>query len=76
MYAAQAFIQWKGTDVCCDFECTCGNYGHIDTEFMYYVRCAECGTLWESPTELLFKEADDDDATCVVTLPVNTDEGE
>lgn len=41
------FIQWKGTDVCADIHCSCGEHGHIDDDFMYYVRCPKCGTTFE-----------------------------
>jgi hypothetical protein len=38
-----AWIQWKGTNVCMDVHCSCGESGHIDAEFAYYYRCAHCG---------------------------------
>ena len=41
-----AWIQWKGTDVCMDVRCSCGNHGHVDADFAYYVRCSHCGKLW------------------------------
>ena len=44
-----AFIQWKGTDVCMDFYCSCGGYGHIDGMFVYYIKCADCGQVYASP---------------------------
>ena len=59
---AQAFIQWKGTVVCCDFECSCGHYQHIDAEGMYYVKCSECGRFWESPSFVLLREVEPDAA--------------
>lgn len=39
-------IQWKGTDVCLDVRCSCGEYTHVDAEFAYYIRCGACGKLW------------------------------
>lgn len=36
------FIQWKGTDVCMDFHCTCGLHMHFDCEFLYFVECGQC----------------------------------
>jgi len=51
-----AFVQWKGTDICCDFTCTCGLTAHLDEEFMYYVRCSSCGAIWESPSSIPFKQ--------------------
>jgi hypothetical protein len=47
-----AFIQWKGTDVCMDFYCSCGGYGHIDGMFAYYVKCADCGQVYASPAHI------------------------
>jgi hypothetical protein len=41
-----AWIQWKGTNVCMDVHCSCGNLGHVDDDFAYYVRCSNCGKLW------------------------------
>ncbi len=36
---AGGWIQWKGTDVCIDLHCVCGNNGHVDGDFMYEVQC-------------------------------------
>lgn len=46
------WVQWKGTNVCCDFHCTCGARGHIDAEFMYFVQCPECQQLFEVGTHI------------------------
>ena len=35
-------IQWKGTDVCMDFDCECGEFFHVDGFFAYSVECPEC----------------------------------
>lgn len=40
------WIQWKGTDVCMDVHCVCGNLGHIDAEFAYTVKCSACGRCY------------------------------
>lgn len=37
-----AWIQWKGTDVCMDIRCPCGELSHIDADFTYYVECPGC----------------------------------
>lgn len=47
-----AFVQWKGTDVCMDFHCECGEHNHFDGYFAYVVKCAKCGQEWEMPTRL------------------------
>lgn len=36
------WIQWKGTNVCMDVYCSCGEAGHVDAEFFYHYRC-KCG---------------------------------
>ena len=40
------FIQWKGTDVCMDFQCECGHHNHYDDYFAYVIKCSECGSLY------------------------------
>lgn len=40
-------IQWKGTDVCIDFDCPCGAHGHFDGYFAYSIRCKGCGKVYE-----------------------------
>ena len=37
------WIQWQGTTVCVDLNCTCGCSFHYDGDFMYYVKCPKCG---------------------------------
>lgn len=44
---SHCFIQWKGTDVCADVHCSCGNADHVDREFFYYWGCAKCGQVYE-----------------------------
>jgi len=41
------FIQYKGTDVCMDVYCTCGNHGHFDGDFFYFWECSKCGRKYE-----------------------------
>ena len=40
------FIQWKGTDVCMDVYCKCGNQSHIDGYCAYYIKCLNCNTIY------------------------------
>ncbi len=40
------WIQWKGTDVCMDVHCKCGELTHIDGDFVYSVKCPACGTSY------------------------------
>ena len=41
----RGWIQWKGTMVCMDVHCSCGEHGHVDADFAYFYRC-RCGKLW------------------------------
>lgn len=46
-------IQWKGTDVCMDFNCPeCKGYSHIDGFFANYIRCLHCKAVYQMPTDL------------------------
>lgn len=55
-----AFIQWKGTDVCMDFYCECGEHNHFDGLFAYVVACAKCGQEWEMPSNIYPRKRCDD----------------
>jgi hypothetical protein len=44
-----AFIQWKGTDVCLDFYCPCGQQSHYDGDFAYAVQCPVCDREFAMP---------------------------
>lgn len=54
-----AFIQWKGTDVCMDFYCDCGAHCHFDGYFAYAVKCPHCETIWQMPSHLFPRKADE-----------------
>lgn len=55
---ATVFLQWKGTDACFDFTCSCGNSGHIDADFAYYIECGSCGQIWRMPCDLIATPVD------------------
>ena len=40
------WIQWKGTDVCMDVHCKCGEHTHVDARFVYHIKCPHCGTVY------------------------------
>ena len=42
-----AWIQWKGTDVCMDVHCACGEQVHLDGYFAYHIKCGACGQVYE-----------------------------
>lgn len=50
----RGWIQWKGTDICMDVYCACGESSHVDAEFVYFVRCPHCKAVyWVSPHVVL-----------------------
>lgn len=54
------FIQWKGTDVCMDFRCPCGHWGHIHGDFAYFYRCI-CGKVYELGYQVRTREVSEQD---------------
>jgi hypothetical protein len=46
---ARIFVQWKGTDVCLDFDCVCSYHAHFHGDFAYSLRCVQCGRIYEMP---------------------------
>lgn len=40
------WIQWKGTNVCMDVWCECGQLTHVDADFCYFIECGHCGRKW------------------------------
>jgi len=36
------WVQWKGTDVCIDIHCDCGEMSHYDGDFMCAIQCPYC----------------------------------
>jgi hypothetical protein len=45
----EVFLQWKGTDACLDFYCTCGRQWHFDGYFANELTCGHCGQTWKLP---------------------------
>lgn len=54
--APEAYVQWKGTDVCMDVFCTCGAQAHFDGYFAYAVQCPSCDVVWSLPNTLALTE--------------------
>lgn len=42
------WVQWKGTGVCMDLHCVCGEMSHLDADFAYYVQCPACDRVYMS----------------------------
>jgi len=56
------WVQWKGTDVCADIYCVCGHHGHVDGDFVYSVRCPECGRIYALNGHIELVEATPEEA--------------
>jgi hypothetical protein len=65
------FMQWKGTDLCADFHCTCGAHGHVHGDFVYGIRCSSCAAVFIMPHTLALAlgEPDSDIVRDVDTVP-------
>ena len=64
------FIQWKGTDVCMDFHCSCqegdGYSSHFDGYFAYAVKCPKCGAVYELGSSVEIRRVEGTDYPTVV----------
>lgn len=73
----RVYIQYKGTDICMDFHCECGNDTHFDGDFTYAVRCPYCKGVYELSsyinTRKLTPEEEAKNKGVVVDLPPNLD---
>jgi hypothetical protein len=67
--APNGWIQWKGTNVCMDVYCVCGNHGHIDADFAYNVKCMACGRVYACDGHIKLVELTPEEAAqekCIV----------
>ncbi len=62
------WIQWKGTNVCIDLHCSCGEHLHYDGDFLYYFLCPHCDKLWEMGTHIPIYEVAADKRSEVLAL--------
>lgn len=61
MARPKIFIQWKGTEVCCDLYCICGNQFHLDTEFMYAIEYPHCHRKFEVSAMIEMRELSEEE---------------
>lgn len=54
----KTFIQWKGTDICLDWYCDCGELNHEDGDFCYEVECPKCGAVYALGTKISLRKLD------------------
>ena len=65
------FIQWKGTDICMDMWCDCGQQNHYDGYFAYAVKCSGCGQVYELATEIEMKKVEESDFNTLKSIESN-----
>jgi hypothetical protein len=56
------WIQWKGTEVCMDIHCVCGNFGHFDGDFFYTYECPSCHRKYAVGANIKFIPLTDEQA--------------
>lgn len=61
------WIQWKGTDVCMDVHCKCGQIVHVDGDFAYNVRCPYCKTIYMCNPHIELIELTEEEPEMLVT---------
>lgn len=68
------WVQWKGTNVCCDIHCSCGCDGHFDGDFFYTFQCPNCLQYWEVGTHVQIYPITKEEAGEFVKLPEKEEE--
>ena len=63
------WIQWKGTNVCMDVYCECGEQFHIDAGFCYYVKCLQCKAVYEVGGHVKLYKLEHEPENCVCVDP-------
>ena len=75
----RTFVQYKGTDLCMDWSCSCTPPSqdfkfHIDAYFAGVLKCPDCGAVWQLPQALEFTRLPDDYEGHVLTASPPDDE--
>ncbi len=60
------WIQWKGTDVCMDLHCACGELSHVDTDFVYHMECPYCHRVYFCNGHIELIELENKPDHCIV----------
>ena len=59
------WIQWKGTRVCMDCYCVCGESFHIDNNFTYAIKCKKCNRMYMVNGHVEFIEIKECSHNCI-----------
>lgn len=71
----EAFLQYKGTDVCMDFHCKCGQSNHYDGYFAYEIKCGGCGKIYKLSPKIQLTELSEEESKNIEALePINTED--
>lgn len=70
----RAFIQWKGTDVCADYYCACGDKFHVDGRFAYVLKCPHCKRLYAAACFVNLLEISKSEAEDIGHIPLARDD--
>ncbi len=60
------WIQWKGTNVCMDIHCKCGEMTHVDDEFTYHIKCVKCKRVYFCNGHIELIELEQEPENCVI----------
>jgi len=60
-------IQWKGTEVCMDVYCECGEHSHVDGWFAYHVKCPKCGAVYSCSGTIEFIKVEEEPDCGIIT---------
>lgn len=65
---AHTFIQWKGTDVVMQANCTCGQAFAIERDFAYECDCPQCGKHYHCESSLEVAKLSPEEAATVAKI--------
>lgn len=71
---ASMFIQWKGTEVCMDLACRCGELLHGDGYFAHFVKCPHCSTVYQLGTQVVIRQLPNDEEPYINPMLLEADE--
>lgn len=60
----RGWIQYKGTEICIDIHCNCGNSSHFDGDFAYALRCPHCSKVFALGQTIRLIELSEEDQKC------------
>ena len=62
------WIQWKGTNVCMDVHCACGEMTHVDDDFVYHIKCSKCGRVYFCNGHIELIELEEEPENCAMSF--------